>query len=256
LIRPRSITLAGLLVATLAAPLTAGIRVTSYSTTALTNGFAPSLQGPYFAQQTLDNVTPALAQVSGDWTGPNADGTPDTWHFVGTSQASSTTTFDANSYTVTAAGSFQYRLDTTGDFIDPSSSSIFGPGGAANYDALFDTDLLTTYSVSAQLNQRGRLRLTSFSGLVVFDQSNPTVNPILVNLLGTMPPGRYNFQATTGVGAPNFPNGINHFEAGGSYENVVFTVRVPEPCPLGAGVAIVLGLMPRRVLCAHARELL
>jgi len=37
----------------------AGITVTSYSTTALTNGFAPSLQGPYLEQQTLDNVTPA-----------------------------------------------------------------------------------------------------------------------------------------------------------------------------------------------------
>jgi hypothetical protein len=43
----------------------------------------------------------------------------------------STTASDGDSLTITAAGSFAYALDTTADFVDPSSSTIYGPGAAA-----------------------------------------------------------------------------------------------------------------------------
>jgi hypothetical protein len=231
--------LAGLLLLyPLVSPVRAGITVTSYTTLASTNGFAPSLQGPYFAQQTLETVTPALAHVSGDWTGPNADATPDTWHFVGTSQASSTTTFDANSYSATAAGSFQYQIDTTTDFIDPRPS-VFTPGGAANYVGFFETDVSMLYSISAKLNLLGRVRLGSIEGGEVFNFRNTNLTPLFVNLTGTLPPGHYNFLASSSLSASNLPNGINHYARNGSFEDVLFTVQVPEPITVGPVIALI-----------------
>ena len=242
----RSWLIAALLIWTFAPFARAGITVTSYETLAETNGFAPSLMGPYFAQQTLENVTPALAQVSGDWTGPNADGTPDTWHFVGTAQSNSATTFDSNRYTVTGAGSFEYELDTTADFVDPSSVNIFGPGGVANYNGFFKTDAFTTYAISAQLTQRSRVRFNSLSGLVVFDQSNHTSVPMLVNLTGVIPPGRYQVLFTTSFGTPNLPNGVIHARASGSFDNLTFVVQVPEPRALAVMISIIGTCLRRR----------
>ena len=225
--------LSGLLVTILSQVTLGGITVTSYETLAETNGFAPSLSGPYFAQQILTNVTPALAEVSGDWMGPNADGTPATWHFVGTSRARSTTTIDANSYTITAAGSFDYELNTTADFVDPQPS-VFAPTGAASYDGHFTVDLPVSYSVNGVLNQWGRVRLAAVGGgTVVFDQANATDKPMVIDLTGTIPPGQYRFLVATGLSAPGFPNGINHFGASGSYEDIRFNVQVPEPSALG-----------------------
>jgi hypothetical protein len=235
-----------LLLCAAGSPALAGITVTSYSTTALTNGFAPSLQGPYLAQQTLENLTPALADVAGDWTGPNEDGTPNTWHWVGSSQASSTTTFDVNSYTVTAAGSFEYELDTTADFVDPASISVYSPGAGANYNGLFNTDVPVAYSIIGLLNEQARVRLNTLSGEVIFEQSNPTSVPAPVNLVGTIPAGQYRVLFTTGLGLGNLSNGIHHKEASGSFEDVIFTVQVPEPRTFGAGIAMVLGLLLRR----------
>src|SRR5689334_9330281 len=161
-------------------PAFAGLVVTSYQTVALTNAYAPLSQDQYFAQQTLANVSPDTANVSGDWMGPNAGGSTPTWHWVGMSQATSTTAFDANSLTVTAAGSFAYQLDTTADFIDPSSNTIYTPSGAANYDDFFNLDTPSSYSIVAQLNMQGRVRLSSFEGLVVFDRSNHDPTTMLV----------------------------------------------------------------------------
>jgi hypothetical protein len=194
----------------------------------------------------LVNVSPAHVQVSGDWMGPNADGTPNTWHFVGESQAMSTTAFDGGSLAVTAAASFEYEINTTAEFVDPSSGSIFTPGGAANYDGFFELDSAATYTIVVQLNRRGRVRLSSFEGLVVFDRINISPTPMFVNLTGTIPPGHYEILATTSLGAPNFPNGVNHFEADGSFENMVFTVQIPEPTYLGILIAIVVGTVGQR----------
>jgi hypothetical protein len=235
-----------LLMWVLCAPAFAGITVTSYQTTAETNGFAPSLQGPYLARQSLENITPALAQVSGDWTGPNEDGTPDTWHYVGTSQASSTTTFDASSYQVTAAGSFAYTLDTTAEFVDPQPS-VFAPGGVGNYNGFFTVGQSAVFSITATLNRLGRVRLNPIGGgPVVFDQTNVTDVPISIHFSGTITPGQYRVLLTAGLAAPNFPNGVNHFTAEGSYQDVVFTVQVPEPNALGVVISIIGARVRRR----------
>jgi hypothetical protein len=228
----------------------AGITVTSYSTLAETNGYALSLQGPYFAQQTLENVSPALAQISADWTGPNADGTPDTWHWVGASQANSITTFGANSYTVTAAGSVSCELNTTAEFVDPGPS-VFSPGGAANHEGFFTLDTPATYSITAQLNLRGRVRLSSASGFV-FNQINGTSIPQFVNLSGTIPSGEYLLVFAAGVGPPNFPNGVNHFSAEGSYRDVMFTVQVPEPAAVSSVILIFAASTRTRNRCGCA----
>ncbi len=209
-------------------PGLAGITVTSYSTLAQTNGFAPSFQGPYYEQQTLTSITPALAQVSGDWTGPNADGTPNTWHWVGSSRSSSTTTFDANSYTVTAAGSFEYQLDTTAAFVDPRPS-VLTPTGAANYEGFFTTDSMLAYSIIGELTQRARVQLNTSSGTIIFFQSNQTSVPVSVNFTGIIPAGQYRVLITTGLSAPALPNGVNHYEASGRYTDLIFNVQIPEP---------------------------
>ena len=188
----------------LAVPARAGITVTSYSTVALTNGFAPVSGSDYFARQELLNVSPATAEVSGDWMGPNADGTPDTWHFVGSSSVSSTTTFDTSSFRATASGSFAYESTTTADFVGPRSASIFTPGGAANYVATFHTDVAYSYSVTAQLNQLSVVRLGTPSGFI-FNEFNLGTVPTFVNLSGTLLPGQYMLVISTGLGASNFP---------------------------------------------------
>ena len=238
--------LAGLIAWAGASPALGGLSVTSYYTLAQTNGYAPVSQAQYFAEQRLENVSPALAEVSGDWTGPNADGTPDTWHFVGTARATSTTTITADSYSVTGAASFAYTLDTTAAFIDPASTSIFGPSGNALYEGFFQTDVPLDYALAAQLNQRGRVRLVRFGGPEIFDERNSTVVPRLLSLAGTIPPGQYGFFGAAGLGLGNQFNGVNHQERSGSFENLFFTVRVPEPNALGIIVALVVGMPSMR----------
>ncbi len=244
---------AGLLVWALASPALAGIMVTSYQTLALTNAFAPLSQTEYFAQHTLVNVSPALAEVSGDWMGTNSGGSTNTWHFVGQSSATSTTTFNADTLTVTASGSFAYEINTTAEFVDPRSSDIYSPSGAANYEALFNTDVPMTYMITAQLNQRGRVRLSSFNGEVVLDVVNPGPAPLLVDRAGTIPAGHYDFLASTSLIASNLPNGINHYARSGGFGKLIFTVQVPEPSALAALIGM-LGMIlrgPRRCVCTQ-----
>jgi hypothetical protein len=213
-------------------PALAGITVTSYQTVALTNAFAPLSQSQYFAQETLVNVSPALAQVSGDWTGTNAGGSTNTWHWVGSSQASSTTAFDANSYTVTAAGSFAYELDTTAEFIDPRSSNIYTPGGAADYQGFFTLDTAAEYTITVELTARSRVLLGSVEAGFIFNASNHGTTPQLFQRSGTIPAGHYEIRANSSLAAPLFPNGVNHFEASGGFADLIFNVQVPEPAEI------------------------
>jgi hypothetical protein len=241
-----------LFVSALASPALAGITVTSYQTLALTNAFAPLSQTEYFAQQTLANVSPALAEVSGDWMGTNAGGSSNTWHFVGSSRATSTSAFDADSYTVTAAASFTYELNTTAEFIDPRSSGIYTPGGGANYDGFFVTDITTTYAISVELRQWSKVFFGSFEAGFIFNEINHSPTPRFVQLSGSIPPGHYQIGASAGLAAPNFPNGVNHFTANGSFVDMTFTVQVPEPNTLGVLIAIIGNALRRRKRCASA----
>src|SRR5258708_4968956 len=94
-------------------PALAGISITHFHTTVEVNGYAPVSQTQYFDQQRLTNVSPVSAQVFDDWWGPNTGGSINTWHYVGSAQIRSTTTFDSNSLAVTGAGAFAYTVDTT-----------------------------------------------------------------------------------------------------------------------------------------------
>lgn len=252
---PRSIQLVALLLLILTSPALAGITVTSYQTVAQANAYAPTSQSQYFERQALVNVSPALAHVSGDWMGTNVGGSVNTWHYVGAAQVATATTFDADQLTVTAGGSFAYDITTTLGFVDPSSASIFSPGAAANYEGFFTTDVPVTYAMTGQLNQRGRVQLNSVAGGVgiVFNQSNPTPTPVEVNLTGTIPAGQYRVLITAGLGAPSLPNGVNHYAASGSYENVFFTVRVPEPDAFAGALTMNVTILRRRKWCARAR---
>jgi hypothetical protein len=233
----------------------AGITVTSYSTLAGANAWAPVGGTQYIDQETAENVSPATVSAAGDWTGTNTAGTTPTWHFVGSAQAASTPVFDANLLTVTGAGSFAYQIDTTADFIDPRSSSIFSPGAGVNYNGFFTTDAPVTYAMTGQLNENGRVQLNSIGGGVgvVFNQSNPTPNPAVLNLTGTLPLGQYRVLIAAGLGASNLPNGVNNYARSGSFEDRVFTVQVPEPGISAIGMTTILIATTRRNRCACAR---
>src|SRR5262249_36889259 len=96
----------GVLVLVSASPALGGPTLALSRTQAQTNAYAPSSQGPYFAEQVLENASPAHAQIFADWMGSNAGGATNTWHWVGTADATSQTDFDANSLTITGAQSF------------------------------------------------------------------------------------------------------------------------------------------------------
>src|SRR5262245_22068103 len=98
------------------APARGGITVSSYGASALTNAYAPLDRSAYFNEQDANNISPALADVSADWTGTNIAGATTTWHWAGSAHAVSTTTFDGKSLSLTGAGSFSYDLTTTAGF--------------------------------------------------------------------------------------------------------------------------------------------
>ena len=245
---------AGLLVvAALASPTLAGITVTSYQTVALTNAYAPLSQAQYFERQALTNVSPAVAEVSGDWMGTNAGGSTITWHWVGSAQAATSTQFDTANLTVTGSGSFAHELTTTAEFVDPRSSTIYAPSSAALYECTFTLDEAASYAIVAQLNQWSQVRLNTSLGTDVFNYTNVTPNPTPVDLSGMIGAGQYRMLVATGVGAPNFPNGANHYARSGSFENLMFIVEVPEPSSFVNAIAII-GMTPclrKRCACVH-----
>src|SRR5437867_11105752 len=115
-----------------------GVTVSSFQTVALTNAYAPLDQSAYFDKQTITNISPAIANVSDDWTGTNVGGTATTWHWVGSAQNAITTSFSSSALTITGAGSFSYALTTTANFVDPTQvSSVYAPGSVADYRCFF-----------------------------------------------------------------------------------------------------------------------
>src|SRR5205823_3992103 len=117
----------------------------------------------YFDKQTLTNTSPAVVDVSDDWTGTNVGGATTTWHWVGASHAETTTTFDATNLAVAGAGSFSYELTTTSGFVDPTSTgTVYGPGGAADYQCYFTLNTPATYRATGQIVGFGVAFLSSF----------------------------------------------------------------------------------------------
>jgi len=230
----------------------AGITVTSYKTLARVNGYAPVSQTEFFEEQTFDNASPAAASVSGDWMGTNAGGSTSTWHFVGSAQASTATSFDQVSMRVTASAAFAYNVETTAAFVDPGGVNTFRPGAAANYDAFFAVDAPTDFVVSGALNQWSQVRPSTSSGVTVFNYVNITPAPLAIGASATIPAGSYRILMATGVGAPNFPDGVNTYSRSGGFDNVVFAGQVPEPNLLFIAIFVAGAALPRRDRCARA----
>jgi len=87
------------------------------------------------------------------------------------------------------------------------------------------------------------VRLSSFEGAEIFDEINLSTTPVILNFSGTLLPAHYQILASTSLGAPNFPNGVNQFIASGSFEGFNFAVSVPEPNSFVIVAAIVTMLV-------------
>jgi hypothetical protein len=242
-------TFAALALCCVAAPARAGINVASYQTVALTNAYAPLSQAQYFDRQARVNISPAVADVSDDWTGTNIGGSTPTWHWVGSAHTSTATTISADSLTITGAGSFSYDLTTTADFIDPTSAALlYTPGSAADFSSSFEISAPGTFSVQMQLSQFSLVHLDSQENGIVFDRLNATTVPVPFGLSGTVPPGHYHLQANASHAGPNLFPGQNHIAYSGSFDNFSFSVQVPEPASFAIVIALALSRGRRRVL--------
>lgn len=223
----------------------AGITVTSYQTVAGTNAFAPLSQAEYFQQQILTNVSPAVADVAGDWTGTNVGGTETTWHWIGAAHASTTTAFDCSSLTITADASFSWDISTTADFYDPGRVlSLYEPGSGANEQCHFSLDGPATYNLSVQLNRLSSVSLRSSAGQIV-SRLNTGTGPVIVTSDGTLPAGDYQITIGTGLAGLGFIQGANHEVESGSFSDFMFSVQVPEPINAAIGPFVALLLLQR-----------
>src|SRR5262245_24862730 len=99
-------------VALLALPVAArgGIVINQYKTTAHSNAWTGMAPDPYFLTQTLDNLSPASADVVGDWMGTNYGGSKLTWHWIGHGHMDTVTTLTADRLTTTGSGYFTNDL--------------------------------------------------------------------------------------------------------------------------------------------------
>ena len=244
---------AGLILCTAAAPALGGITVTSYTTTAETNAYAPVSKAQYFDQQTLTNVSPAVANVSDDWTGTNVGGTTTTWHWIGASHTETTTTFDASTLAVTGTGSFSYDMTTTSDFVDPiRSGGVYTPTAFAEYECHFTLDVPATYHATGALNGFGIIGFGSSEFGDVFRLGS---NSGSFDRTGTIPAGHYGISLNTGNSMGQLPSAPNHRALSGMFTVPDFTITVPEPAALPALISVLtLGPLSRRLRRGSARS--
>jgi len=230
-----------------AVPVRAGITVTSYRTTAGTNAFAPVGGSQYIDQQILTNVSPAHASGSGDWVGPNAGGSANTWHWIGAAQLSMSTTFDSSMLSITGAGNFAHELTTTSEFVDPRSASVFSPGSGADYQCAVSVDTSAAYTITVLLGQWGKVSLSSSQTGFIFNETNFAASPRLVQFSGTIPPGNFAVRANAGLAIENLSPGLHHVEYSGGFDNLDFVLQVPEPGVTGFLLTMsVLGIVRRQ----------
>jgi hypothetical protein len=175
------------------------------------------------------DVSPAHAQVSGDWWGPTVGGTLNTWHWGGNAQVTSSTAFDATCLHATADGTFAHSLTTTAQFVDPRPST-YTPSSAANYKCYFEIDQSAHYSVGVDLARSSVVRLFRFGTGYLINEFNTSLSPPRrFEATGMLAPGSYLIEANSSIAAANLPNGINFYSRSGSYSNYSFFVQVPEP---------------------------
>jgi hypothetical protein len=226
-----SIWLAAIIVACCCASAArAGISLSSYDTVAQANAYAPLSRDRYYLVDRHPDASPAVADVSADWTGTNVGGSTATWHMTVSAHAQSATVLSTSGLTIMAAGSFGYDLSTTADFIDPTSiTTHLVPGGGGGYQGFFSIDYPATYALSAQLGHYAGVNLSSLQTGVIYQRTNLGTLPVAVDQIGTIAPGQYQIGASVGFHIPNLPNGINHLTDNGTLSNFFFSARVPEP---------------------------
>jgi hypothetical protein len=230
-------------------PVRAGTTVSSFDTQAQANAYAPLDKSAYFLDDSKHNVSPAVGDVVGDWTGTNVGGTETTWHMTASAHASSTTTITSNSLSITGAGSFSYEIATTAGFSEPLQHAVlYTPGANTGTGAVFTIDQPATYSLSATISGVSGIALQSFPGTIIFAQDHFGPLAKQVSTSGTIAPGKYQVGITANAGGPSgLPNGINDILEAGAFSSFTFFVQVPEP---SAGV---MGLCLIHVLKSRSR---
>jgi hypothetical protein len=241
--------IAVMLVMGTAFPARGGITVTSYDTQAQANAYAPLDQSSFYAQDDHPNASPAVGDVSGNWTGTNVGGSTPTWNMIASAHIDTVTTATPNSLTIADSGSYSYEIKTFAGFVDPSRSvTLYGPGAGADYQCVFTIDSPASYSISGQLNHNGSFIFGSSSAGTLVDSENPGAAPKTISLSGTIPPGQYGIDANASNGGPTpLPDGINDVTRAGGFGNLTFSLQVPEPNFRAASLLALVALLCSRV---------
>lgn len=221
----------------------AGISASSFDTQAQANAYAPLDKSGYFAVDDKPSTSPALTDVSGDWTGTNLGASETTWHMVTFAHLQSSTIFDPSQLAITGAGSFSYEVSTSNNFTDPARGAArFVPGADASYGCRFTTDVSTLCQLSADLNRLGGITLKQIGGPTIFDSLNLGTLPKPVAFTTTLSPSEYQLSfGANHYGPAPLPDGINDFTSSGGISNVVVSVQIPEAVTAGAVVILSLG---------------
>lgn len=238
-----------ILLLSIVSPAKAGITVTSFDTQAQANAYAPLDKSAYYTDHSAHNTSPAIGNVSEDWTGTNVGGTETTWHMTASVHTDSTTNFNTNALTISGAGSFAYDINTTAGFSEPlQHATLFTPGAISSVGSVFTIDQSANYSLTATLGHLGNVYFASFAeGGVILDKTNFSSIPKLIIMNGTISVGRYQIGVTSNASGPSgLPDGINHVLMSGSYDDFHFTVQVPEPSYSQLALLLVGGLVLQR----------
>jgi len=214
-----------------ALPAGAGISVTSYDTQAQANAYAPLDQSAYYSDDSKHNVSPAVGDVVGDWSGTNVGGSDITWHMTAVAHASSTTTIAPDSLTITGASSFSYEIATTAGFSEPlQHATLYTPGCNSGVGAYFTIDQPATYFISATLNGNSGILFASFTDGYILNQTHIGSIPKVISMSGILGPGQYQVGTGANNGGPSgLSDGVHQITRNGSVPDFVFTLQTPEP---------------------------
>lgn len=221
----------------------ADITVSDYRATASTNAFAPLDRSQYFDEDIIDNISPSIANASGDWTGTNVGGSAQTWHWIGIAKTDVLLNLSPMSLFVSGSGQFSHTIGTTPDFVGPSSQVItYAPSSNSAYVMQFTTEEEGSFSIDATLSRWTYVTLYSHTSQNdVYSKVNTSISPFVVDTSGVLPIGTYTLEIATNFGGTTNQGASNRTDTG-SFTNFLFTVQVPEPAFGGALAFVALFL--------------